>query len=123
MSNEHNKPVIGFTCGDLNGIGIELILKTLADHRLLDICTPVVFANNKSLNFYRKSVPDANFNYNNTRDLTRLNPKQVNLVNCWEEEVVITPGQLTEAGGKYALLSLQQATLALYDELVAQPVD
>jgi len=113
MSNETAKPVIGFTCGDLNGIGLELILKTLSDHRLLDICTPVVFASNKSLNFYRKSLPDCNFNYANTKELNRLNPKQVNVVNCWEEEVAITPGQLTELGGKYALISLQQATLAL----------
>lgn len=115
MSNEQPKPVIGFTSGDLNGIGIELILKTLADHRLLDFCTPVVFANNKCLNFYRKSLPDNNFNYSNTRELNRLNPKQVNVFNCWEEEVAITPGVLNEIGGKYALNSLQQATLALRD--------
>ena len=115
MSNELQKPVIGFTCGDLNGIGIELIIKTLSDHRLLDVCTPVVFASNKSLNFYLKGLPDHNFKYANTRELNRLNPKQVNVVNCWEEEVAITPGQLTEVGGKYALISLQQATQALKD--------
>ena len=115
MSNELQKPVIGFTCGDLNGIGIELIIKTLSDHRLLDVCTPVVFASNKSLNFYLKGLPDFNFKYANTRELNRLNPKQVNVVNCWEEEVAITPGQLTEVGGKYALISLQQATQALKD--------
>ena len=115
MSNELQKPVIGFTCGDLNGIGIELIIKTLSDHRLLDVCTPVVFASNKSLNFYLKGLTDYNFKYANTRELNRLNPKQVNVVNCWEEEVAITPGQLTETGGKYALISLQQATQALKD--------
>ena len=113
MSNEAQKPIIGFTTGDLNGIGIELIIKTLSDHRLLDFCTPVVFASNKSINFYRKGLPDYNFNYANTRELNRLNPKQVNVVNCWEEEVAITPGQLTDVGGKYALISLQQATQAL----------
>ena len=113
MSNEAQKPIIGFTTGDLNGIGIELIIKSLSDHRLLDFCTPVVFASNKSINFYRKGLPDYNFNYANTRELNRLNPKQVNVVNCWEEEVAITPGQLTEVGGKYALISLQQATQAL----------
>lgn len=118
MSNEQQKPVIGFTCGDLNGIGMELIIKTLADHRLLDICTPVVFASNKSLNFYKKSLPEHTFNYANTRELNRLNPKQVNVVNCWEEEVAITPGQLNETGGKYALISLQQATQALKDGFI-----
>ncbi len=126
MSNELQKPAIGFTCGDLNGIGIELIIKTLSDHRLLDFCTPVVFASNKCLNFYRKGLPDYNFNYANTRELNRLNPKQVNVVNCWEEEVAITPGQLTDIGGKYALISLQQATRALKDghiqALVTAPI-
>ena len=118
MNNELQKPVIGFTCGDLNGIGIELIIKSLSDARLLDICTPVIFAGNKSLNFYRKGLPDYNFNYSNVRELTRLNPKQVNVFNCWEEEVVIIPGQLNETGGKYALISLQQATQALKDGLI-----
>lgn len=113
MSNELQKPVIGFSCGDLNGIGMELIIKTLSDQRLLDICTPVVFASNKTLNFYRKSLPDSNFNYTSIREYNRINPKQVNIFNVWEEEVAITPGQLNETGGKYALLSLQEATQAL----------
>ena len=55
-----NKPVIGFTCGDINGIGIELLIKTLGDNRILDICTPIIFGNNKVLNFYRKNLPDIN---------------------------------------------------------------
>ena len=49
ISNE-NKPIIGFTCGDINGIGPELIIKTLSDNRILEFCTPVIFANNKTLN-------------------------------------------------------------------------
>ncbi len=118
MSYELQKPVIGFTCGDLNGIGIELIIKTLSDHRILEICTPVVFANNKCINFYRKTLPENNFSYANVKELNRLNPKQVNIFNCWEEEVVITPGQLNEIGGKYALESLTQATQALKEGLI-----
>lgn len=110
---ELQKPVIGFTCGDLNGIGLELIIKTLSDNRLLDICVPVVFASNKSINFYRKSLPDINFVYQAVKDFSRLNPKQVNIFNCWEEEVAITPGTLNEIGGQYALLSLTQGVAAL----------
>jgi 4-hydroxy-L-threonine phosphate dehydrogenase PdxA len=79
MSNELQKPIIGFTCGDLNGIGIELIIKTLSDHRILEICTPVVFANNKCINFYRKTLPEINFSYSSVKELQRLNPKQVNI--------------------------------------------
>jgi 4-hydroxythreonine-4-phosphate dehydrogenase len=118
MGNELQKPIIGFTCGDINGIGIELIIKSLHDSRILEICTPVIFASNKSINFYRKSLPDINFVYTSCKELNRLNTKHVNVFNCWEEEVAITPGQLNEIGGKYALLSLQQATTALKDGFI-----
>jgi len=113
MQNELQKPIIGFTCGDLNGIGIELIIKSLHDNRILEICTPVVFASNKVVNFYRKSLPEINFVFTSCKDFNRLNNKQVNVLNCWEEEVAINPGELNETGGKYALISLQQGVEAL----------
>lgn len=121
-----NKPVIGFSCGDINGIGIEIIIKTLSDPRLLEFCIPVVFASNKVINFYRKSVLDGNFNYQAVRDFDRLNPKMVNVYSCWEEEVSIIPGQLNETGGLYAVKSLQLATDALKNKkiqaLVTAPI-
>ncbi len=125
MINE-NKPVIGLTCGDINGIGLELIIKTVGDARLLEICTPVIFANNKVLNFYRKGLPEINFNFSTVKDATRINHKQVNLFNCWEDEVAVTPGQLTVVGGKYAVQSLVIAAEALkdgkIDGLVTAPI-
>src|SRR5258706_6735582 len=127
VMNVTPKPVIGISCGDLNGIGIELIIKTFSDNRILELCTPVVFCSNKVINFYRKSIPDINFNYQIIKDFTRLNIKQINLFNCWEEETAINPGQLTELAGKYAVLSLQTATAALkqkqIDGLVTAPVN
>lgn len=116
-ANEH-KPVIGITCGDINGIGIELIIKTFTDNRILDFCTPVIFANNKVFNFYRKSMPDANINFISIKELNRINHKQINLFNCWEEEIAITPGVQNETGGKYAVKSLIAATQALKDGLI-----
>jgi 4-hydroxythreonine-4-phosphate dehydrogenase len=113
MSIEQQKPLIGFTSGDLNGIGIELIIKTLSDSRILEQCTPIVFASNKSINFYRKSLPEINFAYQSVKDFTRINYKQLNVFNCWDDEVAINAGQLNEIGGKYARLSLQQAVNAL----------
>ncbi|MEP7141810.1 MAG: 4-hydroxythreonine-4-phosphate dehydrogenase PdxA, partial [Ferruginibacter sp.] len=108
-----NKPVIGLSCGDINGIGLEIIIKTIGDARLLEICTPVLFASNKVMNFYRKALPDVNFNFTSIKDSSRINHKQVNLYNCWEDEVAITPGLLTDLGGKYAVLSLVTAAQAL----------
>jgi 4-hydroxythreonine-4-phosphate dehydrogenase len=79
---------------------------------------PYYLFSNKVINFYRKSVPETNFNYQNIKDFTRINYKQVNLFNCWEEEVAITPGQLTETGGLYAVKSLIAAAEALKDKKI-----
>lgn len=107
------KPVIGFSCGDINGIGPELIIKTLSDSRIQEFFTPVIFASNKVINFYRKSLPDYNFNFTALKDFSKINTKQINIYNCWEEEVVINPGELNETGGTYAIKSLKTAMDAL----------
>lgn len=124
MTNKR-KPVIGISCGDVNGIGIELIIKTFSDSRILDLCTPVIFASNKVINFYRKSVEESNFSFYHTRDFEKINPKQVNILNCWDEEVTITPGTLNETGGRYAVQSLVAAVDAFkqgkIDALVTAP--
>jgi 4-hydroxythreonine-4-phosphate dehydrogenase len=116
--NPATKPNIGISCGDLNGIGIELIIKAFSDMRVVEQCTPVIFASNKIINFYRKSIPDVNFNYQSAKELNRLNNKQVNVFNCWEEEVTISPGQLNDTGGSYAVKSLRAATDALKQNLI-----
>lgn len=115
MQTQAEKPVIGITTGDLNGIGTEIIIKTFADNRMLDICTPVIFSSNKVINFYRRISPEHTLNFTSTKDLTKLNPKQVNVFNCWEDEVPLQPGVLTEAGGKYAVRSLMVAAQCLKD--------
>jgi 4-hydroxythreonine-4-phosphate dehydrogenase len=110
----------------MNGIGTELIIKTFSDPRLLELCTPLIFGSNKLINFYRKSIPDINFNYQNTKDFSRIAHKQVNIYNCWEEEIAIVPGQLTDVGGSYAIKSLTMAVEALRDKkiqgLVTAPI-
>ena len=118
MSQELEKPVIGLTCGDINGIGMEIIIKSLSDNRILDICTPVVYGNSKCINFYRKTV-EGNFQFSIVREDGKLNLKQPNILNCWNEEVIINPGQLDEKAGKYAFLSLQAAVKDLQDNKIA----
>lgn len=129
MSNTTNtdrKPIIGFSIGDINGIGPELIIKSLSDNRMLEFFTPVIFASNKVINFYRKSLTEFNFNFTSIKDFNKINPKQVNIYNCWEEEIVIIPGELNETGGNYAVKSLKAAAQALKDgqinALVTAPI-
>jgi len=75
MSIPKQHPVIGITTGDVNGIGIELIIKTFSDHRILELCTPVIFASNKVINFYRKAIPEIAFNYQSIKDFNRISHK------------------------------------------------
>jgi 4-hydroxythreonine-4-phosphate dehydrogenase len=109
------KPIIGITTGDLNGVGLELIIKIFSDSRMLELCTPVIFASNKAINYYRRIVTEYQFNFASTKTFEGLNTKQVNVFNCWEEEVAITPGELTDEGGKYAVRSLLVAAQCLKD--------
>jgi 4-hydroxythreonine-4-phosphate dehydrogenase len=126
MSLQQQRPVIGISVGDVNGIGTELIIKTFSDHRILELCTPIVFGSAKLINFYRKFTPEINFSYQSTKDFSRIAHKQVNLYNCWEEEIAIVPGELTEIGGNYAVKSLTMAVEALRDKkiqgLVTAPI-
>lgn len=122
-----DKPIIGISIGDLNGIGPEVVIKTFSDNRILDMCTPVIFSSAKVLNFYRKTIQEETpFNFTNTKDITKLNPKQVNVFNCWEEDVTMQPGVLTETGGRYAVRSLTVAGQCLkdgeIDALVTAPI-
>lgn len=109
------KPIIGITTGDINGVGPEIIIKTFSDPRMLDLCTPVIFASSRLINFYKNQVADTPFNFAATKDLDNLSHKQPNLFNCWDEEIAIQPGMLTDIGGKYAIRSLQVAAQCLKD--------
>src|ERR1700760_1430564 len=115
---QQQKPVIGVSVGDVNGIGTELIIKAFSDHRLLEFCTPLIFASNKLINFYRKFSPETTFNYQSTKDFTRIAPKQINMYNCWEEEIAVVPGQLADVGGNYAVKSLTTAVEALKERKI-----
>jgi 4-hydroxythreonine-4-phosphate dehydrogenase len=126
MSQIVHKPKIGITTGDINGIGIELILKTFADHRILEYFTPVIFASNKVINFYKNLLKETHFQYTGTKDFNTLNLKGINVFTCWDEDVIMNPGQMTELGGKYGVRSLMVATQCLKDGqiqgLVTNPI-
>ena len=109
------KPIIGITSGDLNGIGLETIIKVFSDNRMLEFCTPVIFASNKVINYYRRVVGDNQFSFQTITDVEFALHNQVNVYNCWEEDVNISVGELTEVSGKCAVKSLVACTNALKD--------
>jgi 4-hydroxythreonine-4-phosphate dehydrogenase len=121
------KVKIGISIGDVNGIGLEVILKTLIEPAILNYCTPIVYGHTKVTSFHRKALRLGELSFNVIPDAGSANPKRVNLINCWEEDVKIELGQSTPTGGKYALLSLEKATEDLtsgvIDALVTAPIN
>ena len=122
-----DKPRIGITLGDLNGIGPEVIIKVLSDHRLMSLMTPVVYGSTKVLSFYRKLMNLEEFNYSQVKTKGQFFSKTINVVNCWEEVIDINPGQPSKQTAHAALLSLKKAVEevkeGLIDGFVTGPID
>ncbi|MCK5206871.1 MAG: 4-hydroxythreonine-4-phosphate dehydrogenase PdxA [Cyclobacteriaceae bacterium] len=122
-----NKPIIGITIGDINGIGPEVIIKALSDSRVLDHITPVVFGSTKVLSFYRKMLNFEDFHYSQLRSISDLNLRKINVVNCWPEMVEIKVGQVTKEAGNCAYLALREAVNYLkedkIDAIVTAPIN
>lgn len=114
-----DKIKIGISIGDVNGIGLEVIIKTLMDTRIINYCTPIVYGHTKVASFHRKTMDINEFNFNVISGPDQAHEKRANMVNCWEEDVRIELGMATETGGKYALISLEKAL----DDLIAGKTD
>jgi 4-hydroxythreonine-4-phosphate dehydrogenase len=117
---------VGISLGDINGIGPEVVLKSLMDSRILSGCTPVIYASTKTLNTLRKSFQGEEMFFNACKDATEARRKKINVVQVWHEEPLIEYGKNNETGGKYAYLSLEGATKDLasnkIDVLVTAPI-
>ena len=131
MKNEQGqKPKkirLGISVGDINGIGLEVIMKTFSDARILDLCTPVVYASSKYAMSYQKAMEMKGFSFSFVRPGGKLMSDKPNLISCWTEDVVLNLGQETPEGGIYALKSLTAAVAALkngeVDALVTAPIN
>jgi 4-hydroxythreonine-4-phosphate dehydrogenase len=104
---------VGITQGDSNGIGYEVIIKTLADPRLLDFCVPVVYGSTKVLSYYRKLLNTEPITYSSLTLTGDINPKTVNIINCISEELRVEPGKATPEAAQAALRALQTAVADL----------
>jgi 4-hydroxythreonine-4-phosphate dehydrogenase len=120
--------VVGITQGDSNGIGYEVIIKSLADSRILDSFTPVVYGSSKIFGFYRKGLHDIDqmdtYVIQSARDVQQ---RKVNIVNCLPDNFYAEPGQSTPDAAKAAILALEAAVRDLkegnIDVLVTGPIN
>ncbi|MCA6073833.1 4-hydroxythreonine-4-phosphate dehydrogenase PdxA [Fulvivirga sedimenti] len=124
-SKYKEKPVIGITLGDINGIGPEVVIKALADNRILNYMTPVIYGSTKVLAFYRKALNIENFNYSSFKN--EVQHKNINVVNCWDEMLPIEMGQVTESGGTSSFMALEQSVkdlnAGIIDAVVTAPIN
>lgn len=117
---------VGISIGDLNGIGSEVILKTFEDARMLEFCTPIIFANTKLLSFYKKHFK-LNINFHGIDSAENAIDGKLNVVNVWKENLKINFGEEDKELGDYTLKSLEAAVEALkahkIDTLVTAPIN
>ena len=122
-----SKIKVGISIGDLNGIGLETIIKTFKDSRMMDFCTPIIFGSIKVAAIHRKALEMQDFNFNIINKTEDAHPKKANLLNIWKDEVEINFGKATIRSGELAFDSLKQATQALKDKkidvLVTAPIN
>lgn len=122
---KQEKLKIGISIGDLNGIGGELIIKTFEDNRMLEFCTPIVFASVKCFSFLKKHF-NSQIHFHGINKPKEAIHGKVNVVNVWKESVDIDFGKESKKSGEYSIKSLEAATIALknneIDALVTAPI-
>ncbi len=117
---------LGISIGDLNGIGCEVVLRTFEDSRMLDFCTPIIFASNKTISGQQKAL-NISIPFNGVHEASKAVDGKLNIVNVWKQVPEIQFGQATKEGGDFALQSLKAAVAALkngdIDVLVTAPIN
>ena len=118
--------IVGISIGDLNGIGSEVVLKTFEDSRMLELCTPVIFANVKLLSSVKKTFQSTSLLHGIDK-LDQIVPGKINVLNLWREVVDVKLGESDPKAGEYAIKSFIAATKALsegvIDVLVTAPIN
>jgi 4-hydroxythreonine-4-phosphate dehydrogenase len=123
------KPTIAITAGDSNGVGYEIILKSLNDPHIFEICRPIVYGNAKVARQYAKTLNEElhNIQFNIIDSPKQAKEGRLNLISCYSDDTPVQMGVATAEAGQAALRSLQRATgdmqQGLVDALVTAPIN
>lgn len=127
MQTKKQRPILGISIGDVNGIGVEVILKSLSDARVYSSFTPVIYGHGKALNHYKKLLQLEEIQFTQIRSSDEIQPRKLQVINCVEECPEILPGVETQEAGNLAMLSFAKAVEDLksgkIDGLVTAPVN
>lgn len=118
---------VGISHGDINSISYEVIIKSLMDSRITELCTPIIYGSPKVAAYHRKALNIENFSLNNISSADQSNSKRINIIDCFEEELKVELGQSTEIAGKASYDALEKATddlkSGLIDVLITGPIN
>ena len=118
---------VGITHGDINGIGYEVIIKTLLESHMLEICTPVIYGSPKVAAYHRKALNIDNLSFNHVRNVNEANSKRINIINCIDDNVRVELGKSTREAGESSFNALDAACIdlehGLIDVLVTAPIN
>lgn len=123
------KPIIAITAGDINGVGYEIILKSLVNPHICEICRPIVYGNAKVARLHAKNMAEEfhNVQWNIIESPKQAKDGRLNMINCYGDDTPVKFGESTLEAGQAALKSLQQATAdlqqGLVDALVTAPIN
>jgi 4-hydroxythreonine-4-phosphate dehydrogenase len=109
MQTKKQRPILGISIGDINGIGPEVILKALSDARVYANFTPLIYGHGKALSHYKKLLNLEELYFTQIRSLDEIQHRKVNVINCQEECPEIIPGVETQEAGKLALAAFAAA--------------
>lgn len=123
----NTKIKVGISHGDINGISYEVIMKTLQDARILEMCTPIVYGSPKVAAYHRKALNIENLSFNHIRTPQEASHNKANIINCIDENIRVELGKSTEAAGESSYLALEKAIedlkKGLIDVLVTAPIN
>jgi len=118
---------VGITHGDINGIGYEVLMKTLLDSRIYGICTPVVYGSPKVAAYHRKALDIDNLNLSSIKSPEDANPKRASIINCVDDDVRVELGKSTTIAGEASRQALMRAVSDLKNNkiqaLVTGPIN
>ncbi len=124
---ERSATRVGISCGDLNGIGLEVVLKCFEDNRMIQDITPVLYCSAKAVSIHRKQLGLEEFQFHKITDAREAIPRKFNVMDLWEEDMPIQFGERSGQLAAYAIKSLESAALDLasgkVDVLVTAPID
>jgi len=127
MQTKKQRPILGISIGDVNGIGVEVILKSLSDARVYSSFTPVIYGHGKALTHYKKLLQLEEIQFTQIRSSDEIQPRKLQVINCVEECPEILPGVETQEAGNLAMLSFAKAVEDIksgkIDGLVTAPVN